>query len=70
MEKHAILVASAMIFCVPMAPVNGQYYSETVMPPSSVEKMTRLHFFFHDIVSGKIPHYSKSGFSRHLSRRF
>ncbi|KAK8582490.1 hypothetical protein V6N13_069267 [Hibiscus sabdariffa] len=44
-----------MIFCVAMAPVYGQYYFETVLAPPRVEKMTRLHFFFHDIVTGKNP---------------
>ncbi|GMI83529.1 hypothetical protein like AT4G38700 [Hibiscus trionum] len=44
-----------MIFCVAIAPVYGQYYSETVMARPRVEKMTRLHFFFHDILSGTNP---------------
>ncbi|XP_039006808.1 dirigent protein 15-like [Hibiscus syriacus] len=44
-----------MIYLLAMAPVYGQYYSETVRPRPRVEKMTRLHFYFHDIISGKNP---------------
>ncbi|XP_039059628.1 dirigent protein 4-like [Hibiscus syriacus] len=55
MEKHVIIVASAIIFCLATVPVYGQYYSETVTPPHRPEKMTRLHFFFHDILSGSNP---------------
>ncbi|KAE8667360.1 Dirigent protein 4 [Hibiscus syriacus] len=44
-----------MIFWLAIAPVYGQYYSETVMPPPRPGKLTRLHFFFHDILSGTNP---------------
>ncbi|KAE8725568.1 dirigent protein 23-like [Hibiscus syriacus] len=55
MEKLIIIVASAMTFLLAIGPAYGQYYSETVTPPPRREKMTRLHFFFHDILSGKNP---------------
>ncbi|GMI83521.1 hypothetical protein like AT4G38700 [Hibiscus trionum] len=51
MEKQVIFV----VFCLAMAPVYGQYYSETVMPSPRQERMTRLHFFLHDILSGQNP---------------
>ncbi|PPD70277.1 hypothetical protein GOBAR_DD32844 [Gossypium barbadense] len=52
MEKQMIF-AWAMIFCLAMAPVYGQYYSRTVKAGPRVEKITHLHFYFHDIRSGK-----------------
>ncbi|KAK8567985.1 hypothetical protein V6N13_105927 [Hibiscus sabdariffa] len=54
MEKH-IIFALAMILFLSIAPAHGQYYSGTVTPRPRPEKMTRLHFFFHDIISGKNP---------------
>ncbi|KAK8699080.1 hypothetical protein V6N13_115177 [Hibiscus sabdariffa] len=54
MEKH-IIFALAMVLFLSIAPAHGQYYSETVTPRPRPEKMTRLHFFFHDIISGKNP---------------
>ncbi|KAK8567987.1 hypothetical protein V6N13_105929 [Hibiscus sabdariffa] len=54
MEKQIIL-ASAMIFLLAVAPVYGQYYSGTVTPPPRPQRMTRLHFFLHDILSGENP---------------
>ncbi|GMI88088.1 hypothetical protein like AT4G38700 [Hibiscus trionum] len=54
MERR-ILFASAMIFLLAIAPVYAQYYSKTVTPRPRREKMTRLHFFLHDILSGQNP---------------
>ncbi|KAB2043850.1 hypothetical protein ERO13_D01G040600v2 [Gossypium hirsutum] len=54
MEKQMIF-AWAMIFCLAMAPVYGQYYSRTVKAGPRVEKITHLHFYFHDIRSGSNP---------------
>ncbi|PPR96521.1 hypothetical protein GOBAR_AA24136 [Gossypium barbadense] len=45
----------AMIFCLAIAPVYGQYYSKTINLGGRVEKKTRLRFFYHDIPSGKNP---------------
>ncbi|KAK8582492.1 hypothetical protein V6N13_069269 [Hibiscus sabdariffa] len=55
MEKQILVVASAMMFCLAIAPAYGQNYSETVTPPPRQESMTRLHFFLHDILSGQNP---------------
>ncbi|KAK8567989.1 hypothetical protein V6N13_105931 [Hibiscus sabdariffa] len=55
MEKQIIIAASAMIFCVAMSPVYGQYDSETVKARHRQERMTRLHFFFYDVLGGENP---------------
>ncbi|PPD69136.1 hypothetical protein GOBAR_DD33982 [Gossypium barbadense] len=52
MEKQMIF-AWAMIFCLAVAPVYGQYYSKTIKAGPRVEKMTRLRFFYHDIPSAQ-----------------
>ncbi|KAJ6409891.1 hypothetical protein OIU84_009390 [Salix udensis] len=44
----------ALIICAAMAPAYGEYYTESRNVPRK-EKMTRLHFFLHDILSGKNP---------------
>ncbi|KAB2059576.1 hypothetical protein ES319_A11G315100v1 [Gossypium barbadense] len=54
MEKQMVL-ALAMIFCLAIPPVYGQYYSKTIKVGGRVEKKTRLRFFYHDIPSGKNP---------------
>ena len=54
MEKQ-MNFAVAMIFCLAIAPVYSEYYSKTVIPGAKVEKMTNLHFFLHDILSGENP---------------
>ncbi|XP_012467529.1 dirigent protein 15 [Gossypium raimondii] len=53
MKKQAIF-PWGMIFCLAIAPVYGQYY-ENVKPHAMVEKVTRLHFFYHDIPVGNNP---------------
>ncbi|KAK8370580.1 hypothetical protein V6Z12_A01G186200 [Gossypium hirsutum] len=56
MEKEHNILALAMIFCLTIAPVYGQYYSRTITRVAQrAEKMTRLHFFLHDTVSGENP---------------
>ncbi|KDP30586.1 hypothetical protein JCGZ_16239 [Jatropha curcas] len=46
----------AMILCVIMiAHAQGNYYSKTIPANYNQEKKTNLHFFFHDIASGKNP---------------
>ncbi|XP_012469059.1 dirigent protein 15 [Gossypium raimondii] len=51
--ENQMTLAWAIIFCLAVAPVHGQYYSRTVKAGPRVEKITRLHFFFDDIRSGK-----------------
>ncbi|MBA0771172.1 hypothetical protein Gotri_019683 [Gossypium trilobum] len=53
--KNRMIFAWAMIFCLAVAPVYGQYYSKTIKAGPRVEKMTRLRFFYHDIPVGKDP---------------
>ncbi|KAK8329606.1 hypothetical protein V6Z11_A11G341600 [Gossypium hirsutum] len=54
MEKQMVFTW-AMIFCLAIAPVYGQYYSKTINLGGRVEKKTRLRFFYHDVPSGKNP---------------
>ncbi|KAB2097510.1 hypothetical protein E1A91_A01G179500v1 [Gossypium mustelinum] len=56
MKKEHNIFALAMLFCLAIVPVYGQYYSKTVMRATQrAKKMTRLHFFLHDTVSGENP---------------
>nr|KJB13006.1 hypothetical protein B456_002G050800 [Gossypium raimondii] len=51
--ENQMIFAWAIIFCLAVAPVHGQFYSRTVKAGPRMEKITRLHFFFHDIRSGE-----------------
>ncbi|TYI17684.1 hypothetical protein ES332_A07G042700v1 [Gossypium tomentosum] len=53
--EEQLIFAWAMIFCIAIAPVYGEYYSKIVIPSSKVEKVTNLHFFLHDTLSGENP---------------
>ncbi|KAF9676133.1 hypothetical protein SADUNF_Sadunf09G0106500 [Salix dunnii] len=53
MERMAAFVY-ALIVCAAIAPAYGEYYTESRHVPRK-EKVTRLHFFLHDILSGKNP---------------
>ncbi|KAG6761644.1 hypothetical protein POTOM_034872 [Populus tomentosa] len=53
MARMAALVY-ALIICVAVAPSYGEYYSKGSHVPRK-EKVARLHFFLHDIVSRKSP---------------
>ncbi|KAE8698719.1 Dirigent protein 15 [Hibiscus syriacus] len=53
--EAGMIFALAMLISIAIAPVYGKYYSQTVTPSSKVEKVTRLHFFLHDILSGENP---------------
>ncbi|CAK7329528.1 unnamed protein product [Dovyalis caffra] len=46
--------AYALIICIAIVPAYGEYYSERRHVPRR-EKVTHLHFFLHDILSGKNP---------------
>ncbi|XVE48893.1 hypothetical protein DITRI_Ditri01bG0038200 [Diplodiscus trichospermus] len=50
-----MMFAWAMTFflVLPIAPVYSEYYSKTVTPAARVEKVTHLHFFLHDVLSGE-----------------
>ncbi|WCJ35774.1 Disease resistance-responsive (dirigent-like protein) family protein [Euphorbia peplus] len=54
MENTSIL-SLLLIFSITTSPVFSQYYSQTVPYQSPPEKITNLHFFFHDTLSGKNP---------------
>jgi hypothetical protein len=49
-----VALVYALIICVAVVPSYGEYYSKGSHVPRK-EKVTRLHFFLHDIVSGKSP---------------
>ncbi|XVE93808.1 hypothetical protein REPUB_Repub01dG0227000 [Reevesia pubescens] len=53
--EEQMMFALAMIFCLAIAPVSSEYYSKTVTPAAKLEKVTYLHFFLHDILSGENP---------------
>ncbi|KAK6240795.1 Dirigent protein - like 10 [Theobroma cacao] len=53
MERRLILTW-VLVLCTAMAPCLGYYsHSKPYVPPR--EKVTKLHFFFHDIISGQNP---------------
>ena len=45
----------ALIICAAMAPAYGEYYTKSTRHVPRKEKVTRLRFFLHDILSGKNP---------------
>ncbi|OAY52367.1 dirigent protein 4 [Manihot esculenta] len=45
----------AFILCLTATPVYSQYYSKTLPYKSAKNKVTNLHFFFHDTLSGENP---------------
>jgi hypothetical protein len=49
-----VALVYALIICVAVVPSYGEYYSKGSHVPEK-EKVPRLHFFLHDIVSGKSP---------------
>ncbi|OMO92812.1 Plant disease resistance response protein [Corchorus olitorius] len=49
-----ITVFGWAIFCLAIAPVYGEYYSQTT-PAAVAEKVTQLHFFLHSTLSGENP---------------
>ncbi|CAK7325770.1 unnamed protein product [Dovyalis caffra] len=54
MEERKILWL-ALILYMTTAPVYCRYYSRSVPYASSRKKVSKLHFFFHDRISGKNP---------------
>ncbi|KAF2302018.1 hypothetical protein GH714_031372 [Hevea brasiliensis] len=54
MEARKILEL-AFILCLAATPVYSQRYSQTRRYISKEKKVTNLHFFFHDTLSGKNP---------------
>ncbi|KAF2286304.1 hypothetical protein GH714_013682 [Hevea brasiliensis] len=50
-----IFIAGVMILCVVVGHAQEGYYSETIPAVHMEEKMTKLHFFLHDILSGQNP---------------
>ncbi|XVE48897.1 hypothetical protein DITRI_Ditri01bG0038600 [Diplodiscus trichospermus] len=54
MERRLILTWVLLLTCTTMAPCQGYYSnSKPYVPPR--QKVTKLHFYFHDTVSGKNP---------------
>ncbi|XP_065866456.1 dirigent protein 4-like [Euphorbia lathyris] len=49
------LFGLVLIFCITTSPVFCEYYSPTLPYKSEQEKITNLHFFFHDTHSGNNP---------------
>ncbi|XVF45492.1 hypothetical protein PTKIN_Ptkin02bG0211000 [Pterospermum kingtungense] len=47
-----MMFAWAMILCLAIAPAHSEYY-KTATPGAMVEKVTHLHFFLHDTLSGE-----------------
>ncbi|XVE67120.1 hypothetical protein DITRI_Ditri08aG0135000 [Diplodiscus trichospermus] len=55
MKRGSIVTWILIFITVAISPVFSQYYSKTVPYASKQEKVTNLHFFFHDTLSGKNP---------------
>ncbi|KAK2665542.1 hypothetical protein Ddye_004116 [Dipteronia dyeriana] len=50
-----LISCAFLTLCVTLSPVHGKYYSKTVPFVRMGEKVTNLHFFFHDTLVGKNP---------------
>ncbi|OMO92855.1 Plant disease resistance response protein [Corchorus olitorius] len=54
MEKGSF-ISRILVLSLAISPVFSQYYSKTEPYTPQPEKITNLHFFFHDTLSGKDP---------------
>ncbi|KAL5788818.1 hypothetical protein ACOSP7_005767 [Xanthoceras sorbifolium] len=55
MERSTAIIGLALILYIAAAPVHSEYYSKSKPVVHMEEKVTHLHFFLHDILSGKNP---------------
>ncbi|KAK0583024.1 hypothetical protein LWI29_032594 [Acer saccharum] len=55
MKRLRAILGLALILCIATATAHSEYYSKTKSAVHMKEKVTHLHFFLHDILSGKNP---------------
>ncbi|XVE93799.1 hypothetical protein REPUB_Repub01dG0226100 [Reevesia pubescens] len=55
MKRGISIITWILVLTFGMSPVYSQYYSKTVRDAPKAEKVTNLHFFFHDTLGGKNP---------------
>ncbi|KAB2097497.1 hypothetical protein ES319_A01G174600v1 [Gossypium barbadense] len=53
--KGSSIISWILVITSAISPIYTQYYSKTLPFVSKAEKVTNLHFFFHDTLSGKNP---------------
>ncbi|XP_022762285.1 dirigent protein 4-like [Durio zibethinus] len=53
--RRTSMLTWILILCLSMVPVHSQYHSQSLPLDPKAEKVTNLHFFLHETLSGKNP---------------